>query len=112
MNTNQTCPFCQHCSGSLNISLDSLAPNDRAVNVKTVCDALIDSRFGPGRPYPMLYHFSRDPNVKRTILFDMTEIGPVPSYTILPDSEIARRYAAAIIQDALIDSFAAARGSP
>jgi hypothetical protein len=73
----------------------------RAEFVNSVCAALIDSRFGPGRFVPMVYHFSREKMVDRPILFDMTDAGPVPSYTILPDSEMGRRYAFAIRQEAI-----------
>jgi hypothetical protein len=74
-----------------------LAPSpvdERAVYVHSVCASLIDSRFGPGRSTPMVVHVSEWPELERAVFCDLTIDGPVPSYSILPDSEVARRYMA------------------
>ena len=111
MRTNHTCPLCQNCSGSsLNIRLTNLPYDERLAEriayVNSVCAALIDSRFGPGRVTPLLYHDCREPvAVDRDILFDFTAAGPVPSYTILPDSEVARRYAHQITMEAIAEKY-------
>ncbi len=49
-------------------------------------------RAGPGRSTPGVIDLSSSP--KPAVFYDMTIDGPVPSYTILPDSEMARRYMA------------------
>ena len=75
--------------------------DERAVFVHSVCAALIDSRFGPGRSSPLVIHLSDRPELERAVFCDMTPRGPIPIYSILPDSEVARRYAAAEILRAL-----------
>ena len=103
--TNNVCPSCQTGSDLLSVRLDPFPRDPRAVFVENVCQALIDSRFGPGRTSPLLYHYIRDGQlarpVTRPVIFEITAAGPVPSFTILPDSEIARRYAFAALQQVI-----------
>ena len=110
MNTNHTCHADPHCSNSLNVRLAPFAVDERAVFVHSVCAALIDSRFGPGRSGPLVVHLSDRPELERAVFCDMTPRGPIPIYSILPDSEVARRYVWAAFLSAL-EEFGLAGGS-
>ena len=94
MNTNHVCPTDPHCPEPLPIRLAPLPVDERAVFVHSVCASLIDSRFGPGRSIPIVISLSEWPELERAAFCDLTIEGPVPSYSILPDSEVARRYMA------------------
>jgi len=59
--------------------------------IESVCQALSDSRFGPGRSRGLVVHLSEWPELEPAVFCDLTVEGPIPSYTILPNSEIARR---------------------
>jgi hypothetical protein len=99
MNTNYQSPA--RCSDRLPIRLPSFPVDERATYVESVCAVLIDSRFGPGRSSRILIKLSDWPEIEPAVLYELTPAGPVPSYSILPDSEIARRYSEAIIRDEL-----------
>lgn len=101
MNTNHVCPTDHHCPDLFPIRLAPLPVDERAVYVHSVCAALIDSRFGPGRSTPIVIDLSERPELDRAAFCDLTIEGPVPSYSILPDSEVARRYVAAEVRRAL-----------
>ena len=90
MNTNHVCPTCSVRS-NLPIRLAPFAVDERAVFVHSVCASLIDSRFGPGRSTPMVVNLSESPEIEPAAFCDLTIEGPLPSYSILPDSEVARR---------------------
>ena len=47
----------------------------------------------------MLAHLSEWPEDERAVFPDLTIEGPIPSYSILPDSEMARRYMTTAIID-------------
>ena len=109
MNTNHVCPSRPPCSKPLPIRLAPMPVDERAAFVHSVCAALIESRFGPGRSTPILIHLSRWPELEEAVFCDMTIDGPVPCYSVLPDSEMARRYvAAAIISE--LEQYALAAG--
>ncbi len=74
------------------VRLSEIPLNEKAAFVHSVCAALIDSRFGPGRSTPVVIDLREMP--KPTVFYDMSIDGPVPCYAILPDSEMARRYVA------------------
>ncbi len=76
------------------IRLDPIPVNEKAVYVESVCAVLIESRFGPGRSRPVVIDLRKLPEREATVIYDLTVGGPVPSYSILPDSEMARRYMA------------------
>ncbi len=101
MNTNHVCPTRSLCSRPLPIRLAPLPVDERAVFVHSVCASLIDSRFGPGRSTQMVVHLSEWPEDEPVAFCDLTIDGPVPSYAILPDSEVARRVAAEVIRQEL-----------
>ena len=85
----------------LSIRLPEIVPDAKAIYVHSVCSALIDSRFGPGRSRPLAIRLSEWPEIEDALFYDVTLTGPSPSYTILPDSEMARRYSEDIIRKAL-----------
>ena len=101
MNTNHVCPSAPHCSRPLPIRLSPSPVDERVVFVHSVCASLIDSRFGPGRSTQMVISLSEWPELEQAAFCDLTIEGPVPSYSILPDCEVARRVAAAAILDEL-----------
>ncbi len=98
MNTNRLCPTNSHCTQPLNIRLAPMPVDERVVYVYSVCAALTESRFGPGRTTPMMIDLSESPEPGDALLYDMTDEGPIPSYSILPDSEVAHRYAVDVIR--------------
>ena len=98
MNTNRVCPTDSHCTKPLKIRLAPIPVDKRVTYVYSVCAALTDSRFGPGRTTPIMIDLSESPEIETELIYDMTDEGPVPSYSILPDSEIAHRYVADIIR--------------
>ena len=91
MNTNHVYPSRSLRSKPLPIRLAPLPVDERVVFVHSVCASLIDSRFGPGRSTPMVVHLSEWPELESAALYDLTIEGPVPCYSILPDSEVARQ---------------------
>ncbi|CAN5580577.1 hypothetical protein BH10ACI2_BH10ACI2_25430 [soil metagenome] len=92
------------CSGCLNIRLNNIPTDPRAVFVENVCAVLIDSRFGPGRRHVRAYQLSDMPGRERAAIYDLTPEGPVPSYTVIPDSEAARRYMTAAFEREIADA--------
>ena len=98
MNTNHVCPPRSLRSKPLPIRLVPLPVDERAVFVHSVCASLMDSRFGPGRSTPIVIDLRELPELGAAAFCDLTIDGPAPCYTILPDSEVARRYAAAAIR--------------
>ena len=80
------------------VRLDPIPVNEKAVYVHSVCAALIDSRFGPGRSTPFVHDLRESLELEPAVFCDLTIDGPVPSYSILPDSEMARRYMADAIR--------------
>lgn len=91
-------PSTQNSPKPLSIRLFDIEPDEHAAYVHSVCSSLLDSRFGPGRPRPLVIHLSEWPELQQALFYDMTVAGPVPAYTILPDSEVAQRYAADVIR--------------
>ena len=83
------------------IRLNPIPVHEKVGYIDSVCAALIDSRFGPGREWLSMIDLRSGPDRERAVFCDMTVEGPVPSYTILPDSEMARRYSNEIIRDEL-----------
>ncbi len=83
------------------IRLDPIPVHEKVVYIDSVCAALNDSRFGPGREWPMMTDFRTGPDREPAVFCDLTLEGPIPSYTILPDSEMARRYSNEIIRQEL-----------
>ncbi len=76
------------------VRLDPIPFNEKAAFVKSVCACLIDSRFGPGRSTRLVVNLRERPEPRPALLCDMTIDAPVPSYAILPNCEMARRYMA------------------
>ena len=74
-----------------NICLNPTPADERVAFVDDVCSCLINSRFGPGREWRLITDLRSSPYCERAVFCDLTIEGPVPSYTIVPDSEFARR---------------------
>jgi len=83
------------------IRLDPIPVHEKVVYIESVCAALIDSRFGPGRSRPIVIDIKQKPELEPAVFYDLTVDGPVPCYTIHPDSEMARRYVADIVRHEL-----------
>ncbi len=82
----------------LSIRLFKIPFNEKAAFVESVCASLMDSRFGPGRVTPIVTDLRKLPERGASVFCDMTVEGPVPCYSILSDSEVARRYMADAIR--------------
>ena len=82
----------------LSIRLNPMPFNEKAAFVESVCAALMDSRFGPGRSIPIVTDLRKLPDREPAVFYDLTIEGPIPCYSILPDSEMARRYMADAIR--------------
>ena len=101
MNTNNSCPTCSPNSKPFPIRLAPMPTDGRLAFVESVCQALSDSRFGPGRSKHLVVHLSEWPELAPAVFCDLTIEGPIPSYTILPNSEIARRVTQELIYQEL-----------
>lgn len=66
------------------VRLDPLPFNERAAYVKSVCDVLVESRFGPGRPSQIVVHFSDRPELEPAVFYDMIDDELVPCYEMFP----------------------------
>ena len=73
------------------IRLDPIAVHKKVAYIDSVCAALIESRFGPGWSTPFDMDLRESPDREPAIFYDLTIDGLVPCYTILSDSEVARR---------------------
>jgi len=96
---NQNCTYCTNgvnakTNPKLSVRLSGIVYDERVAYIESVCSALIESRFGPGRSGPVVVHLSDRPELEEAVFYDVTAAGPVPCYSILPDSEMARRYMA------------------
>lgn len=99
-------------SKPLSIRLPKMPFNEKAAYVESVCACLIDSRFGPGRSTPIVICLSDRPELEPAAFYEMGKYR-VPSYSILADSEMARRYAAAEIIEMLRElAFSQTQSSP
>lgn len=59
--------------------------DERAEYVKSVCDVLIESRFGPGRPSQLVVQLSDRPELEPAVFYDLLDDEMVPCYEIFPD---------------------------
>ena len=71
--------------------------DERVRYVESVCAALIDDRFGR-RMSPFLINMRELQEFEEEVFCELAVDGPVPCYTLFPDPEVARRYAAAVIR--------------
>ena len=74
--------ICKTCSQPLKIKLPAYAPDEKLAFVERVCGLLIESRYGPYRPYQLLAQISDEPEREDCTFYDLTGEGPVPSYVI------------------------------
>ena len=80
------------------LRMPEFEPDPKAVFVNSVCSALIDSRFGPGRSRPIVIRLSQWPELEPEVFYEMGAGGPFPALTILSDSEFARRFAEDLVR--------------
>ncbi len=80
------------------VSSAGLVYDKRAAYIESVCGALTESRFGPGRSASIAICLSDTPKLEPAVFYEMSAGGPAPAYTVLPDHELARRYANDIIR--------------
>ncbi|MFZ1702078.1 MAG: hypothetical protein WBO10_11880 [Pyrinomonadaceae bacterium] len=66
------------------VRLDPLPFDRRAAYVQSVCDVLIESRFGPGRPSQLVVHLSDRPELDPSVFYDMISGEMVPCYEMCP----------------------------
>ncbi len=74
-----------------NIRLNPIPLHDKVGYIDSVCAVLIESRFGRGRSRRIILDLREQPGREPAVFCDMTLEGRIPSYIILPDSEMARR---------------------
>lgn len=70
---------CQCKSERLNIELPTFDRGEKAKFVEYILDVLLESRFGPNRPYQRLVVLYDDPSPEKQVFFDLTPLGPLPS---------------------------------
>jgi hypothetical protein len=70
---------CQCGSERLNIELPAFDRGERTRFVEHVLDVLLESRFGPLRPYPFFMVFPDGPVPGTPVLYDLMPVGPLPS---------------------------------
>ena len=90
---------------NFSVRLIPMPVSKKVAYVESVCASLIDSRFGR-QMTPFIINFSELPD-DEAMFCEMTDEGIVPSYVILPDSEMARLYAADIVRPELAQAEAA-----
>ena len=83
---NQTCtcgtPF--NTNPKLSVRLSGIVYDERVAYFESVCAALIDSRFGPGRSSQLGAKLSDRPENEPGGFFDLIEEETVPSYALSP----------------------------
>ena len=82
---------------NLSVRLGTMPVNEKVAYVESVCAALIDARFGR-RMGAFIIEIGELPEFEEAVLCKMSEEEIVPSYVVLPDSEMARRYAVDIVR--------------
>jgi hypothetical protein len=73
---------CQCGSERLNIELPAFDRGERTRFVEHVLDVLLESRFGPLRPYPFFMVLTDGPSLEKPVLYDLMPLGPLPSSEI------------------------------
>ena len=69
------------------IPRSEIAFDERVAYVESVCQVLVESRFGPGRVSPVVISFSDRPEPGAAVFFDLCDAEPeglVPCYAISP----------------------------
>ena len=85
---------------TLSVRLAAIPIHEKVAYIDSVCAALNDTRFGR-RMTPFIINLSELPEDEEAVFCEMTADGPVPSYVVRPDSELARRYAADILRQGI-----------
>ena len=76
------------------IRRSDIAFDERVAYVESVCWALVESRFGPGRISPVIVNLSDRPKLAPAPLYDLCDEEPnglVPCYSLSPLSSLRRR---------------------
>lgn len=71
-------PVCKCCLKPLSIRLNPTQPDEKLAFVENVCKLLVESRFGPDRPFDLIADFTGGTGPH--LFYDMTYDGPIPSY--------------------------------
>ena len=83
---------CTYCTGGTNaktnpkfsVRLSGIVYDARVAYVESVCAALIDSRFGPGRSSQLGVKLSDRPENEPAVFYDLIDDAMVPSYALPP----------------------------
>ena len=70
---------CQCKCEPLNIKLGPFVRDERTKYVEHILDVLVESRYGPHRPYQLLVNLTDEPTVDNPVFYDLTPVGPLPS---------------------------------
>lgn len=84
MNTNPQQRSTNCCPNPLAIRLPAIALDEKAALVESICDTLIESRFGPGRACQLIVELSDHPELEPAVFFDLSDGVPVPCYALSP----------------------------
>ena len=82
-----------NCQPNLFVRLPGIAYDERVRYIESVCQVLIESRFGSGRVEPVVINFSNHPELDPPLydFFDERPNGVIPSYALSPLSSLRRR---------------------
>lgn len=72
--------ICKCCQKPLAISLNPTQPDEKLAFVENVCRLLVESRFGPDRPFDLIADFTGGTGPH--LFYDLTLDGPIPSYYV------------------------------
>ena len=73
-----------HCPNPLSIRLPAIALDEKAAFVESICDTLIESRFGPGRACQLIIELSDRPELEPAVFYDLSDGAQIPCYAISP----------------------------
>jgi hypothetical protein len=79
--------LCQDSHPKFFIRRPDVALEKRVRYIESVCQVLIESRFGPGRVEPVVINFSDRPELESAVFFDQCDGSPnglVPCYSLSP----------------------------
>ena len=66
------------------IARSAIVFEKRTAYVESVCQVLIESRFGPGRVTPVIINLSDRPELEEAVFYDLTDDGMSPCYALSP----------------------------
>ncbi|MFN0278260.1 MAG: hypothetical protein ACKVRN_06620 [Pyrinomonadaceae bacterium] len=91
------------------IRRSEIAFDERVRYVESVCQVLIESRFGPGRVDPVIIDLSDRPELEEAVFYDLSEDGEmIPCYALSPHGRAGYQVVEAAYRRAMKMGFVAA----